>query len=207
MSEFDQKAGEWDKNQMHLERTKAVAKQLVKMVAVKPGMKALEFGAGTGLLSFYLKDRFSEITLMDNSLEMLKMAEQKMEAGDQLKFKTLFLNLEMEEYRGDPFDIIYNQMVLHHIKDINAIISKFYHLLSPGGILAIADLYPEDGSFHEGASDVHYGFDPEYLKETLHQQGFHQCQISPCFVIRKELFAERIKEYPVFLITAFKKQE
>jgi len=87
MSEFDKKAGEWDKNQMHLERTKAVARKLFEMVTITPNMKALEFGAGTGLLSFYLKDRFSEITLMDSSLEMLKMAEQKMEAGDHSKIK------------------------------------------------------------------------------------------------------------------------
>lgn len=192
---------------MHLERTMAVASQLMKMIPFKPNMKAMEFGAGTGLLSFYLKDRFSEITLMDSSREMLKMAEQKMEAGDHSKFKTLFINLETEEYRGDPFDIIYNQMVMHHIKDINAIFRKFYHLLNHGGILAIADLYPEDGSFHDGALDVHYGFDPDYLKEILHQQGFHECQIAPCFVIRKELAAERIKEYPVFLMTAYRRLE
>jgi ubiquinone/menaquinone biosynthesis C-methylase UbiE len=205
MSEFDQKAGEWDKNRMHLERTKAVASQLMKMIPFKPNMKAMEFGAGTGLLSFYLKDRFSEITLMDNSREMLKMAEQKMEAGDHSKFKTLLINLEVEESRGDSFDIIYNQMVMHHIKDISKIFRKFYQMLSPGGILAIADLYPEDGSFHDGALDVHYGFDPDHLKEILHQQGFHECQVVPCFVIRKELTAERIMEYPVFLMTSYRR--
>jgi tRNA (cmo5U34)-methyltransferase len=207
MSEFDQKAQEWDKNKMHLERTMAVAGLMQKMIPFRPDMKALEFGAGTGLLSFYLKDRFSEITLMDNSQEMLKMAEQKMETGDRLKFKTLFLNLEIEDYRGDPFDIIYSQMVIHHIKDIGDIFRKFYHLLTPGGILAIADLYREDGSFHDGAPDVHHGFDPDNMKEILRQQGFHQFQVVPCFVIRKELSAERIKEYPVFLLTAYRKKE
>jgi ubiquinone/menaquinone biosynthesis C-methylase UbiE len=205
MSEFDQKAQDWDKNKMHLERTIAVAGQLQKIVAFKPSMKALEFGAGTGLLSFYLKDRFSEITLMDSSREMLKMAEQKMQPGDLLKFKTVFINLEKEEYSGDPFDIIYSQMVLHHIKDINAILGKFYHLLSDGGILAIADLYPEDGSFHDGDMGVHHGFEPEKLKEILLQQGFHDSIIAPCFVIRKEVSAKKIKEYPVFLLTANKK--
>jgi ubiquinone/menaquinone biosynthesis C-methylase UbiE len=205
MSDFDQKAKEWDKNQMHLARTKAVARQLIEMVPINPDMKAMEFGAGTGLLSFYLKDRFSEITLMDNSQEMLKMAEQKMEAGDHSKFKTLFFDLEMEEYHGEPFDIIYNQMVMHHIRDINAIIRKFYQMVSSGGILAIADLYPEDGSFHDGSTDVHYGFDPDYLTEILHQQGFHECQVAPCFVIRKELSADKIKEYPVFLLIAYRK--
>ena len=202
MSEFDQKAKEWDKNQMHIERTIAVAKRLKEMVDITPGMKAMEFGAGTGLLSFYLKDQFAEITLMDNSPEMLKMAEQKIESGDHLKFKTLFFNLEMEEYTGDPFDIIYSQMVLHHIRDISSILKKFYHLLLPGGILAIADLYEEDGSFHDGDANVHRGFDLEKLTTILYQQGFYDTAVSSCFIIRKEVSAGDIKEYPVFVLTA-----
>ena len=204
MSDFDQKAKEWDKNQMHLERTVAVANRLKDMVNITPNMKAMEFGAGTGLLSFYLKDRFSEISLMDSSREMLKMAEQKIESGDHLKFKTLLFNLEMEEYTGDPFDIIYSQMVLHHIRDIGAILKKFFHLLTPGGILAIADLYSEDGSFHDGDTNVHPGFEPEKLTSILLQQGFQDTAVSPCFIIRKEISAEKIKEYPVFLLTAKK---
>lgn len=202
MSEFDQKAKDWDKNKMHLERTIAVANQLQEMVVFKPDMKAMEFGAGTGLLSLQLKNRFSEITLMDSSHEMLKIAEQKLEPGDHLKFKILYFDLENEDYTGDPFDIIYSQMVLHHIKDIKAIIGKFYTLLSPGGTLAIADLYEEDGSFHDRDMNVHKGFDPEKLTEVLSQQGFHDTDVSPCFVIRKEISTETIKEYPVFLLTA-----
>jgi ubiquinone/menaquinone biosynthesis C-methylase UbiE len=202
MNEFDQKARDWDKNKMNLERTIAVAGQLSKLIPDKPDMKALEFGAGTGLLSFFLKDRFSEITLMDSSREMLKMAEQKMEAGDHSKIKTLFLNLEKDEYSGDPFDIIYSQMVLHHIKDTAAIFRKFNRILNPGGILAIADLYEEDGSFHDGNIDVHKGFNPEKLLAILLQEGFHDIQIDPCFIIRKEIAADKIKEYPVFLMTA-----
>jgi tRNA (cmo5U34)-methyltransferase len=204
MSEFDQKAQEWDKNRMHLERTVAVAGQLQKLVHFRPGMKAMEFGAGTGLLSFYMKEMFTEITLMDSSLEMLKMAEQKMGSGDQLKFKTLFFDLEKEDYTGDPFDIIYSQMVLHHIRDIDAIFKKLYNALSSGGMLAIADLYPEDGSFHDGDANVHRGFDPEKLMEILHLQGFRDMTVSPCFIIRKEVSKAELREYPVFLLTAVK---
>jgi tRNA (cmo5U34)-methyltransferase len=204
MNEFDQKAQEWDKNKMHLERTIAVAGLLQKIIPLRPNMKAMEFGAGTGLLSFYLKDRFSEITLVDSSGEMLKMAEQKMGKDDHLKFKTLLLNLEMEDYTGNPFDIIYSQMVLHHVMDTDAILRKFYHLLMPGGILAIADLYLEDGSFHDGDTNVHHGFDPDKLTEILIKQGFRKIKIAPCFVIRKEVSVELIKEYPVFLMTTYR---
>jgi tRNA (cmo5U34)-methyltransferase len=202
MNEFDQKAKEWDKNQMHLERTKAVASQMRKMIRFRPGMKALEFGAGTGLLSFYLKEVFSEITLVDSSGEMLKIAGQKMEKSDGTKIKTVLLDLEKEDFNADPFDIIFSQMVLHHIRDINAILKKFYHLLVPGGILAIADLYPEDGSFHDGDPNVHRGFDPEKLTTVLKMEGFNNINVAGCFIIRKEVPENKIKEYPVFLMTA-----
>jgi len=202
MNEFDQKAHDWDMSKMHLERSLAVAGQLKALIPFKPNMKALEFGAGTGLLSFYLKDLFSEITLMDSSQEMLKMAEQKMEAADLLKFKTRFFNLEKEKYNGNTFDIIYSQMVLHHITDINEILQKFYGMLNPDGILAIADLYKEDGSFHGEEVIVHKGFDPVKLTEILHQLGFCDIKVSPCFVIRKEIPHAEVKEYPVFLLTA-----
>jgi ubiquinone/menaquinone biosynthesis C-methylase UbiE len=187
---------------MNLERTMAVAGQLSKLIPDKPGMKALEFGAGTGLLSFYLKDRFSGITLMDSSAEMLKMAEEKMDEADRLKFRTLFFNLEKEEYQRGTVDIIYSQMVLHHIKDTAAIFRKFKQMLNPGGILAIADLYEEDGSFHDFNRDVHSGFNPEKLKEQMMQQGFGKTTFSPCFVIRKEISTNTFKEFPVFLMTA-----
>ena len=204
MSEFDQKAKEWDKNQMHIDRTRAIARQLIERIPITPNMKAMEFGAGTGLLSFYMKEKFAEITLMDTSLEMLKMADQKMDTGDQKKIKTLFFDLEKENYKGDPFDIIYSQMVLHHIKDTGAIFGKFYTLLSPGGILAIADLYKEDGLFHDEIVDVHPGFDPENLKTILEGEGFNHINFSPCYVIRKQTESGTFKEYPVFLLTARK---
>ncbi|MEI6887970.1 MAG: class I SAM-dependent DNA methyltransferase [Bacteroidales bacterium] len=204
MNEFDLKAKDWDMNPVHIERSKAIAGQMIGLLPLSNKMRALEFGAGTGVLSFLLKDRFSEITLMDSSREMLKKAEEKIEDKDRNKFTSLFLNLASEEYPGERFDIIYSQMVLHHIKDTTAIFNKFFTLLNPGGILAIADLYLEDGSFHDGDMSVHFGFDPEKLTGIVTQQGFIKPSISSCFIIRKEISADKIMEYPVFLLTAFK---
>ena len=79
MSDFDARAREWDKDKMHMERSVAIAAELEKMVPLNQSMNALEYGAGTGILSFLLKDRFSEITLMDNSQEMIKVCAEKSE--------------------------------------------------------------------------------------------------------------------------------
>ena len=203
MNEFDIKAKDWDMNPVHIERSKAIAEQMIRLLPLSDKMRALEFGAGTGVLSFLLKDRFAEITMMDSSMEMLKKAEAKVDPVDRARFNIILCDLDIEEYHDEPFDIIYSQMVLHHIKDTTAILRKFYNLLKPGGILAIADLYLEDGSFHDGDTSVHFGFDPEELTAILHQIGFNNITNLPCFVMQKEISADNIKEYPIFLMTAF----
>ena len=54
MNEFDIKAAEWDKNQMHWDRSEAIAKEIIKLIPLKKEMTALEYGAGTGYKTFLL---------------------------------------------------------------------------------------------------------------------------------------------------------
>jgi tRNA (cmo5U34)-methyltransferase len=79
MNEFDIKAAEWDKNPMHWDRSYAIAKEIIKLIPLKKEMTALEYGAGTGVTSFMLKDYLKEITLMDNSSEMVRIMNEKIE--------------------------------------------------------------------------------------------------------------------------------
>ena len=65
-------------------------------------------------------------------------------------------------------------MVLHHIVSIQSLFERFYNMLLPGGFLAIADLFTEDGSFHGEGFDGHKGFDPEQLKVQLQKTGFKE---------------------------------
>ncbi len=199
MSEFDARAREWDKDKMHIDRSAAIAATLEKMVPIKPFMKALEYGAGTGLLSFLLKDKFSEITLMDNSQEMVKVCAEKAEFYQTNHILPIWFDLEHKDY-DHHFDIIYNQMVLHHVNDYEAIIYTFYSMLNPEGYLAIADLYSEDGSFHGPDAKVHLGFDPEKLSEILKLAGFKNIEFQTCFEVKRETGTK----YPVFLLVAQK---
>ena len=199
MSEFDARAREWDKDKMHMDRSVAIAAELEKMVPLSPSMKALEYGAGTGILSFLLKDRFSEITLMDNSQEMIKVCTEKTEFFQTNHILPIWFDLEHKDYDGN-FDIIYNQMVLHHVGDYESIIGTFYSMLNPSGYLAIADLYPEDGSFHGPDVKVHLGFDPDKLTEILKLTGFMNIQYQTCFEVKRESGAK----YPVFLLVGQK---
>lgn len=204
MNTFDEKASTWDSNPVNRERSEVIAQKIQQKIDLSPRMVAMEFGAGTGTLSFMLKDRVKEITLMDSSVEMVKVMEEKIRSSGETHLKPLLFDLETEDYTDQAFDLIVTQMVMHHVRDIKIIIHKFYQLLNDGGHLVIADLYSEDGSFHGEGFDGHLGFDPDHLGDQLKQAGFKNIDHEPCFVMKKQTDKYGLKEFPIFLLTADK---
>jgi ubiquinone/menaquinone biosynthesis C-methylase UbiE len=202
MSEFDSVAREWDNKPDLLERSMAIANKMIGALALHPSMTALEFGAGTGILSLLLKDRFSEITMMDSSCEMVKVMEEKVAKGADKHLKPLFFDLEKEAYPLQKVDVIFTQMVMHHVHELNVVLSRFHQMLNKGGQLAIVDLYAEDGSFHGGEFNGHLGFDPEILSASLKAHGFKAIHHEPCYVMQKKTASGIIKDFPLFLLMA-----
>ena len=198
MSEFDKKAWNWDNEPIHIERSEAIAKCLLEMVPVNQNMKALEYGAGTGLLSFLLSDKFSEITLMDNSEEMVKVMQEKIAASMLKNLKPLLFDLEHTNYNNSKFDCIFSQMVLHHLPNTESFFRRCNQMLNKDGYFIIADLFTEDGSFHGPNANVHFGFNPDDIANTLKSIGFKDIKHKTCFVIKRQ----NGREYPVFLLVA-----
>ena len=202
MNDFDLKAAEWDQNPMHWKRSEAIAKEIINLIPLKKKMTALEFGAGTGITSFILKDYLKEITLMDNSSEMVRVMNEKIKSSKVKNLKTLNFNLETDEYKVRKFDLVFTQMVLHHVIDIEIIIDRFYQLLNPNGYLAIADLYEEDGSFHGNGFTGHKGFSIEILSDILKKSHFRDIFHKTCFVIDRKISENESKQFKVFIMVA-----
>jgi 2-polyprenyl-3-methyl-5-hydroxy-6-metoxy-1,4-benzoquinol methylase len=204
MSEFDLKAAGWDQNKMHWERSEAIADEIKRQVPLNREMSALEYGAGTGMASFLLKDELKNIILMDNSTEMVKVMKEKIRKSKVSNMKALNFDLEKNDYRKEKFDLIFTQMVLHHVDDVGKIINRFSKLLKPRGYLVIADLYSEDGSFHGEGFEGHKGFDIEELSELVRHNGFIAVSHKQCFVIDRMISDTESREFPVFLLKAIR---
>jgi tRNA (cmo5U34)-methyltransferase len=202
MNEFDIKAAEWDKNPMHWDRSAAIAKEIIKGIPLRTDFRAMEFGAGTGILSFLLKDHLKEILLLDNSSEMIRLTEEKILSSGAKNLKTKLFDLEHSDLEDGKFDLIFTQMVLHHVSDVNGILAKFHTLLNPGGYLAIADLYPEDGSFHGPETHVHMGFDTGSLTSLLTMLGFRNITSKECFIINRKISDNETRPFQVFIMIA-----
>jgi ubiquinone/menaquinone biosynthesis C-methylase UbiE len=202
MNNFDDRASTWDTPE-RIERAKNVADAIIKNVSLSPGMKAFEYGCGTGLLSFELSKRLGQITLADVSTGMLEVLSQKITAEGIKNFTPIKLDLTTDALPEEKYDIIYTMLTLHHIADIEKILRSFYSMLNNGGIICIADLDKEDGTFHDKGFDGHKGFDRDGLKQIVVKCGFINIAFQTACIINRE--REGImRQYPMFLMTAIK---
>ena len=201
--DFDEKAQEWDNDPVKLERAAAVAAAIRNRVRLSPDLSALEYGCGTGLLSFALSRELGSITLADSSAGMLAVLREKIAASGADHLRPMRLDLTVDPLPAERYDLIYTLMTLHHVSDVDRILRDFHALLRPDGALCIADLDREDGSFHGAGFDGHHGFEREALRDQLARAGFGEIQFDTCYMMRKSQ-GEGAREYPVFLAVARK---
>jgi ubiquinone/menaquinone biosynthesis C-methylase UbiE len=202
-SYFDQAAATWDENPLRKELMRAVVDAIIRQVHLTPQMKVLDYGCGTGLVSILLAELVGTIDAADSSEGMREVLRRKL---DQSIFKTIRairLDLEHDPLPDDRYDLIVALMVLHHVADTEGMLRKFSALLSPNGILCIADLDTEPRLFHdeEAAATVHhFGFDREELKKLLARIGFSDLRDVTAHTIRKAVADGQERKFPVFLV-------
>ena len=158
----------------------------------------MDFGAGTGLLSYFVAPYVEKIVAVDNSPSMLKEFESKC---DLFSCHTEVIEKDLStDTLERKFDGIISSMTIHHLEDIPALFTKFYDMLDDGGFIAIADLDSEDGTFHSDNEGVfHYGFDRQMLAMHALKAGFKDVTFSLANKIAKPH-----AEFTVFLMTAVK---
>lgn len=201
---FDQLAETWDQDSAKIERSRVTA-EYCKRVSFYDNTNLLDFGGGTGLLSLYLHDSFKFVTIADSSKEMLRVAQEKIKEAKIVNIQTLEINDDISEI-PDTYSAVITLMTLHHIVDIDQFFRSTAKILNDSGALIIADLYKEDGSFHQHVQDYngHNGFEMEQLSEKLEKAGFKVTQVSQYFEIKKENSSGKEQSYPLFFLVAEK---
>ncbi len=199
INSFDNKAKNWD-TEDKINRAQIFADKIKVELAVSGKLSALEYGAGTGLVSFCLKDYFAKIVLADSSDGMLNAAQKKIDNLNIAHISARKIDL-INENMNEKFDVIYSLLTLHHINNTEYILQQFYSLLNDGGYLFIADLDIEDGSFHGDGFDGHNGFERSHLFTLSRQIGYNHIKIEDLMEIKRP---ELKQSYPVFVLTARK---
>ena len=195
---FAHKSKSWDMNSKRVKNAKGIAELIVNNIKLDKSMELMDFGAGTGLLSYFVAPFVKKIVAVDNSPSMLVEFENKC---DEFSCETEVIEKDLSsETLERAFDGIISSMTIHHLEDTAALLSKLYAMLNDGGFVAIADLDSEDGSFHNDNTGVfHYGFDRHLLAEYAQEAGFKDVTFSLASTINKPH-----ADFTVFLMTAVK---
>ena len=203
MNDFDRKAQGWDADASKVERAARVAEGIRSLSGDLSGRSALEVGCGTGLLGFALRPHVARVTLADTSAGMLAVLGEKIAASGLTGMTALQHDFTAGPVPEERYGLLCPLMTFHHIPDTDEALRRFHALLEPGGLLSIADLDAEDGSFHGPEVPVHHGFDRDDLRNRLHDAGFRDIRFSTPYVIDRET-AQGPRRFPVFLVVAGK---
>jgi ubiquinone/menaquinone biosynthesis C-methylase UbiE len=202
--DFDRAASSWDEEPRRVKLAGNVAAAIIDTIHPARTMDVLDFGCGTGLITLLLQPQVKSIIGVDSSQGMLNVLEQKVREHGLENVATVFCDFERGDRPYGHFHLIVSSMTLHHVRDLLQLFQLFNELLLPGGVLCLADLDAEDGSFHDDPTGVHHhGFDRKRLMVLLARAGFVECSAKTADVIVKGA-APDIRQYPVFLITANK---
>lgn len=201
---FDSHAATWDDDPAKLERSRLVADAIAAAVDLTRVADALEYGCGTGQVTFALGERLGPVVLADSSEGMLEVVRQRAASlsQDATRYETRRLDVMTEPLEASAFDLIYTAMALHHVPDVPRALAAFRTALRPGGVLAIADLDADPhGHFHGADFTGHHGFDRDALAADLQAAGFAAPQFETVTTLRKERAGQE-RDFDVFLATA-----
>ncbi len=202
MNEFDNKAKGWDADPAKVERARTVADAIRARVPLGTHLTALEYGCGTGLLSFALHPYLGRITLADSSTGMLAILTEKITDAHISNMTPIRLDLTNDPLPTERYGLIYTLMTLHHIPEYAQLLAAFHALLEPGGYLCIADLDKEEAAnYHGEGFHGHHGFDRNELNRKLEEAGFVKIGFSTVFEMVREA-ADGKKSFPLFLMVA-----
>ena len=198
---FAHKAKSYEENAKRVSNVQNIADGILKNIKYTKQMHIIDFGSGTGLLTQEIAPYVQKITAVDMSDAMIEVLQAKVPTfACDLEVLKLDIMDKKSSQALQNIDSIISSMTIHHLKDTEALLQKFYELLSENGTIALADLETEDGSFHTDDTGVHhFGFDKDEFLSIAQKVGFKDLKIETISVASKPH-----GDFPIFLLTGRK---
>ena len=196
MSRFDERAKDWDKKNVSLEKSEACIKHLKNNIDFKNIKNILDYGCGTGLIAFDLVEKNNQVLGLDSSNGMVEEFNKKAKDRNLTNIEAKKHDILNDDLGENCFDLIVISMSLHHIKNLDIFFEKSFKALRNGGYLCINDLEKEDGTFHKKHNNegvFHFGFTQEELEAISKKVGFSNFIFERVFIYKRDY-----GDFPIF---------
>ena len=104
------------------------------------GLHVLDVGCGSGQLTSWLLDHGAVVTAFDVSQAMADLAQKN--AGDRATVLVADLAQPLAFPRTGEFDLVVASLVLHYVRDWEAVMSEFRRVLNPRGRVIFSTHHP-----------------------------------------------------------------
>jgi len=196
---FAHRAAEWDSPEK-TKMTEIFVVEMLLQVELQKSWKALELGAGTGLVGMQVLPLLGSLVFEDTSAAMLGILKEKLNDNSLVEI----VHGEVYDYNKSDIDLIFSCMAFHHVPDIERTINHLAAITNPDGLVVIGDLLTEDGSFHRFEPIPHKGFDLDILTGQFINAGFEILVAQPYHTLRRERVEGIVSEYTQFILVAKK---
>lgn len=204
--DFDKDAATWDENPGRVKLANDIARTITAQITLTPEMDIMDFGCGTGLLTFKLQPLVRSVTGVDSSQGMLDVFNAKIARLKLHNVSALLAVLDNGDKLTGNYDLVLSSMTLHHINKLEPLFDQFYQVTVPGGYLCIADLDQDGGQFHEDNTGVfHFGFDRAYLRNVFIKTGYEDVRDVTAAEVEKPDINGEIKKFSIFLMIGWKR--
>ena len=143
---FAAHAAEWDGLRALHVADSEVERTMAAMLGDAPMGRLLDIGTGTGRMIELFGARAAQVTALDNSPEMLRIARAKLGdgAGGELAADMLLGDFNALPLADAGYDLVLLHQVLHFAQTPERVIGEAARVLAPGGRLLIADFAPHE---------------------------------------------------------------
>lgn len=169
---------------------------------LKPDQLVLEIGTGTGQIAFAVGGRVKELTALDYSPEMIRIAREKLREKDIGNIRFLQGNAADTGFSDQSFDVVIASNVMHLLESPEHTLWEIHRVLRDDGI-AILPTYCHGQNIKTRAISVLMGLSGFKAVNRWSVRGFRKFIMGEGFLIRNEVV---IRDKIPLLYTVLTKQ-
>ena len=170
---FARYAAEWDNLRALHSPDAPVEAALLSALGSKSLGALLDVGTGTGRIAELLAPRAAQVTALDNSPEMLRLARARLQHLAAAALELVQGDFTALPFPEGQFDTVVFHQVLHYAQAPERALAEAARVTRPGGTIAVVDFAAHDREeLRSQHAHARLGFSDEQMLALLGEAGF-----------------------------------